>query len=139
MNAQSGAVIYLTKYVEPGVQEPAQVYYNIPANILTVLTANPNIVDKVVDSGISRDIIEREFNNIASDKSSTLGSGRTSYQAKLDQAKTYFSTKAQEQPTDGSTNTTSSGGTTNSNTGDIPTEKSTNANNSGTTAGTGKK
>lgn len=97
INSSSGAVLYCTKYVEPGVQKPAEVYYNIPANILTVLTANPNIIDKIVDTGISRDIIEREFNNISTETGSALGSGRTNYMSKLEQAKTYYSTKAQEE------------------------------------------
>ena len=96
INSSNGAVLYCTKYVEPGVQKPAEVYYNIPANILTVLTANPNIIDKIVDTGISRDIIEREFNNISTETGSALGAGRTNYQSKLEQAKTYYSTKAQE-------------------------------------------
>lgn len=40
-----GSDIYLTKYVEPGIQDSASVFYSVPTNIATVCKQNPNIID----------------------------------------------------------------------------------------------
>jgi len=41
-----GSDMYLTKYVEPGLQQSAATYYSVPRNIATMLTLNPNIVQE---------------------------------------------------------------------------------------------
>lgn len=40
-----GADLYLTKYVEPGVQKEASVFYSVPSRISAVLQKDPNIVN----------------------------------------------------------------------------------------------
>lgn len=40
-----GSDLYLTKYVEPGVQEKADVYYSVPSNVEAVCRKDPNIVN----------------------------------------------------------------------------------------------
>lgn len=41
-----GSDMYLTKYIEPGIQADAKVFYSIPTRIATVVAQDPNIVDK---------------------------------------------------------------------------------------------
>lgn len=96
LNAPNGSVTGITKYVEPGVQEPAEVYYNVPANILTVIMADPNIIDKVLTYGVNRDIIEREFNNFTSADGGNLASGRSDYESKLETAKNAYGQQQQD-------------------------------------------
>lgn len=45
LNKDEGCDIYLTKYVEPGVQEPATVYYAPSAEVRNTMLKDPNIVD----------------------------------------------------------------------------------------------
>lgn len=40
-----GSDLYLTKYVEPGIQDEAGVFYSVPKNIEAVVLKNPNIVE----------------------------------------------------------------------------------------------
>lgn len=96
VNAGAGSTMYLTKYTDPGIQKPAIVTYNVPNNILTVITANPNIIDKVIDGSISRDIIESQFSGISDNLGGTLNSGRQQHQAKLDQAKEFYNSKLEQ-------------------------------------------
>lgn len=46
LNSDKGASIYVTKYVEPGVQKPATSYYSVPENIQAIMLLDPNIIDK---------------------------------------------------------------------------------------------
>lgn len=50
LNVQKGASLYVDRYVEPGIQKPAKVYYAVPKNIEAVMLADPNIVNKAQDS-----------------------------------------------------------------------------------------
>lgn len=49
----------MTKYVEPGIQEEATVYYSVPSNIEAVCRKNPNIIDlaQVTVENTLRDMI----------------------------------------------------------------------------------
>lgn len=96
VNNSYGATIYGAKYTDPGIQRPAEVYYSVPENIMNIIANNPNIVDKVVDSSIPRDILESQMTIKNETLGSTLGTGRTQYQAKLDQAKDYFAQQEKE-------------------------------------------
>ena len=40
-----GSDLYLTKYVEPGIQQEAGVFYSVPSNIEAVCRKDPNIID----------------------------------------------------------------------------------------------
>lgn len=54
-----GSDLYLTKYVEPGIQNEATVYYSVPSNIEAVCRKDPNIVDlaQVTVENTLRDMI----------------------------------------------------------------------------------
>lgn len=54
-----GSDLYLTKYVEPGIQGEAAVYYSVPSNIEAAVRKDPNIVDmaQVTVEGALRDMI----------------------------------------------------------------------------------
>lgn len=54
-----GGDLYLTKYVEPGIQEDAAVYYSVPSNIEAVCRKDPNIVNlaQVTVENTLRDMI----------------------------------------------------------------------------------
>ena len=54
-----GSDLYLTKYVEPGIQGEAAVYYSVPSNIEVAVRKDPNIVDmaQVTVEGALRDMI----------------------------------------------------------------------------------
>lgn len=41
-----GSDLYLTKYVEPGVQQDAIPYYSVPSNVAAIVLKDPNIIDK---------------------------------------------------------------------------------------------
>ena len=46
LNRDYGATIYGDKYVEPGIQHEAVMYYAVPTNIAALMQKNPNILDK---------------------------------------------------------------------------------------------
>lgn len=46
LNVAKGASIYVTKYVEPGVQKSAETYYAVPENVKAIMLVDPNIIDK---------------------------------------------------------------------------------------------
>lgn len=65
-----GAQLRFTKYMQPGVQKTAQVYYAIPKNVITVMNMDPNIIEKA-NSALEesrRSIIENSMQYIAQDK-----------------------------------------------------------------------
>ena len=107
INSSYGATMYGAKYTDPGLQKPAIVYYNIPDNIMTVIANNPNIIDKVLDTSISRNIIEGQM-KIDQKVGSVLGTGRSSYQAKLDQARDFFEQQGKKGASAGKTDSTDS-------------------------------
>lgn len=41
-----GSDLYLTKYVEPGIQKEAESYYSVPSNVAAIILKDPNIIDK---------------------------------------------------------------------------------------------
>lgn len=89
MKAKAGSVLYMTKYVEPGLQEKAKRTYTIPTNIQSVVMNNPNIVQDIEQGTISRDIMER-FGLTTNEESSALSSGRGALITKLQQAREAF-------------------------------------------------
>lgn len=86
MNSKVGAAFYLTKYVEPGVQQASTVYYNIPNNVLAIIQANPNIVDKVISNGISRAVIDAGA-KIDNEAGSSINAGQVAAIGKLTTAR----------------------------------------------------
>lgn len=96
INSAYGASLYGSKYTDPGIQKEAIVYYNVPANIMTVIASNPNIVDKVLDSSVSRAMIDNATSNIPSKLGDVLGQGKQNYQSKLDQARDYYNQQSKK-------------------------------------------
>lgn len=146
INNSYGATMYGAKYTDPGLQKPATVYYNIPDNIMTVIANNPNIIDKILDTSISRNIIEGQM-QMDQKVGSALGTGRSSYQAKLDQARDLYeqqgkkglptntATNSEEIPTEDSSASTTKKDTTSKTktTGNTPATGTTSTNQKETT------
>lgn len=85
INRGKGTTINFVKYVEPGVQEAAKEFYAVPKNIVAVITADPNILDKVsgglntklrgmIDAAIKSTKAESQmFNDIAGGRNEVSG------------------------------------------------------------------
>lgn len=95
MNSKAGSVLYMTKYVEPGLQAKAHRTYSIPTNIQTLITNNPNIVQDVQQGTVDRDVMER-FGVVTNEELSALGSGRGALISKLQQARDTFTQNQKE-------------------------------------------
>ncbi|WP_304942555.1 SAF domain-containing protein [Vallitalea guaymasensis] len=79
LQKENGATVNLVKYVEPGVQKPSEVSYSVPDNILSVITEDPNVIEKI-NTNLNtqkRDIIEKGINLVSEFDSSNLSSGRS--------------------------------------------------------------
>lgn len=96
MNAKAGSILYMTKYVEPGLQAKAHRTYSIPSNIQTLITNNPNIVKDVQQGTVDRDVMER-FGVVTNEELSALGSGRGALVSKLQQARDTFTQNKKEE------------------------------------------
>lgn len=96
VNASFGATITATKYIDPGLQTPALVYYQVPDNIMEVISNDPNILDKIIDSSVPRDMIDAQMQNISDQLGAALGAGRTQYQSRLDQARDYYTQQGKD-------------------------------------------
>jgi len=46
LTRDSGTSVYLTKYVEPGLQASGEVFYKVPENVRRIMKDNPNIVNQ---------------------------------------------------------------------------------------------
>lgn len=82
-----GSDIYVTKYIEPGVQSAAEAYYSVPANIAAVMAINPNVVKDAmvsVDKAL-RDSINTSLTEFAGEDSSgtEIKAGRDELNAKV--------------------------------------------------------
>lgn len=83
-----GGAITLTKYPEPGIQESAEVTYSVPANILAVITADPNVINKV-DTALNmqrRAIVEADLEAVSPTESSALAGGRSTIDSTVTEA-----------------------------------------------------
>ncbi|WP_138755939.1 SAF domain-containing protein [Paenibacillus sinopodophylli] len=90
LQTKNGATLYLTKYLEPGVQVAATPYYAVPDNILAIMTADPNIMEKVNAflNDTSRKIIDAGQANVSQEQGSVIASGRNEISGKIDAGKT---------------------------------------------------
>jgi len=88
----NGSQIYLTKYLEPGIQKPAQQYYPIANNILNLISIDPNVTELIEESIIKkrRVILDNALKSVTEDIISKIGSGRTTIQSDLDSANLTF-------------------------------------------------
>lgn len=87
-----GAYIQFVKYVEPGVQRDAQVYYSPSQNVQSVLAIDPNIGETVNRALLTsrRDLIEMAIDRIQGeemeDRADSIAGGRDEVVAKLNDA-----------------------------------------------------
>lgn len=88
LQAERGASLYMTKYVEPGIQPSATAYYAVPDNIMAMLIADPNIV-RMIDSGaneLTRTMIESGIAAVSDEDGHRVYSGRNDVAGKVDSA-----------------------------------------------------
>lgn len=103
LHRDMGTVLYMTKYLEPGLQKPADRYYAIPQNIESILLADPNVIHEMDEwrkSGENeytnelseivrninektRKIIETGIDNVLDDDGRDIYSGRQEIEGKI--------------------------------------------------------
>lgn len=91
LHSSQGATVYVTKYVEPGVQQPAQAYYTVPENVKAIMLMDPNIVDKAEATANSN--MRKSINKLLKqlqgedynpdEETSALNSGRTQFNSNV--------------------------------------------------------
>lgn len=98
LQKEQGSQMYLTEYVEPGVQKEAERYYAVPKNILAVITANPNIVEKLnaTLNNATRGIIDKSMKDITDEIGQKINSGRNDQSSKINEGVTEVENKRQE-------------------------------------------
>ncbi|WP_433946688.1 hypothetical protein [Paenibacillus sp. SN-8-1] len=96
LKMQSGSMVYMAKYVEPGAQKQATSYYAVPKNILAIMAADPNIVEKVnaAINNNTRTIIEHGMSGVSTEQGSAINSGRNDIKSKIDEGQTQATNNA---------------------------------------------
>ncbi|WP_162463320.1 SAF domain-containing protein [Paenibacillus psychroresistens] len=86
LQSDEGATLYLSKYVEPGIQKAAIPYYAVPKNILAIMIADPNIIKKVnaAINGTTRTIIDSGVSNVSPEDGAVIAAGRDEIAGKID-------------------------------------------------------
>lgn len=99
LRMEQGSTIYMTKYVEPGVQKDAKRYYSVPKNILAVMTANPNIITKANASlnNASRQVIDSANKAVKDEAGSAVSSGRQKVENDISAGDTDYKNKEQSE------------------------------------------
>jgi hypothetical protein len=75
INRDKGTDLYFTKYIEPGLQDPAVIYYAVPQEIQTTMALDPNIVDQAA-AAVNQNIRYMIESAIAEGKEAMEDSGR---------------------------------------------------------------
>lgn len=96
LNTTKGSMTYLAKYTEPGIQEPAKVTYSVPQTIMNLLSKNPNIVSKIENGTVARDVIDSGTQAISSEEAGALQGGRSGMLAKITAARGLYDTVQKE-------------------------------------------
>lgn len=86
LNSEEGSILYLAKYLEPGIQKPAISYYAVPKNILAIMIADPNIIQKINSqlNNTTRTIIEAGIANASQEDGQAISSGRNEISGKIE-------------------------------------------------------
>jgi len=86
LQKENGAILYMTKYLEPGLQKPATEYYAIPANIEAIMLADPNIVQKLDGplNAETRKLIDAGVGSVTQEDGSKVANGRGEVMGKID-------------------------------------------------------
>ncbi|RJX39153.1 hypothetical protein D3P09_16810 [Paenibacillus pinisoli] len=98
LQSKMGASIYLSKYLEPGMQQPAEAYYAVPENILAIMAADPNLMPKVnaAINNTARDLIDAGRFDIDVLEASLIAAGRSEVTGKIDTGKTKYENAEKE-------------------------------------------
>ncbi|GKX28628.1 hypothetical protein SH1V18_11080 [Vallitalea longa] len=93
LQRDKGATVNLVKYLEPGVQKPAEITYSVPDNILSIITEDPNVVEKINTqlNMEKRNIIDKVIDNVSEFDISTLSGGRKRIESDINGASRDFS------------------------------------------------
>jgi hypothetical protein len=87
-----GSQIYLTKYLEPSIQKPAQNYYPVSNNIVYLMSVDPNVTELIEESIIEkkRAVLDNSLKDVRNEIISKIASGRASTQSDLNSANNEF-------------------------------------------------
>ncbi|MDQ0885044.1 hypothetical protein QFZ81_000132 [Paenibacillus sp. V4I9] len=90
LQVRNGSTLYLTKYLEPGIQKAATQYYSVPKNILAIMIADPNIVQKINAqlNNTSRTMIDAGIAGVSPEVGQAISSGRNEIIGKIDSGST---------------------------------------------------
>ncbi|WP_027088406.1 SAF domain-containing protein [Cohnella panacarvi] len=86
LNTEKGATLYMTKYLEPGIQKPASQFYAIPKNIEAIMLADPNITKKLngeINDPI-RSMIDTGNSAVTEEQGGKISSGRGTIQGAIE-------------------------------------------------------
>ncbi|THF74754.1 SAF domain-containing protein [Cohnella fermenti] len=86
LQSEKGAMLYMTKYVEPGIQKAATEYYAVPKNIEAIMIADPNLVQKLDTrlNDTARTMIDAGTANILDEAGQAIRSGRDEVKGELE-------------------------------------------------------
>jgi len=98
LQSKMGASIYLSKYLEPGMQQPAEAYYAVPENILAIMAADPNLMPKVnaAINNTARELIDAGRSDIDILEAALIAAGRNEITGKIDTGKTQYENAEKE-------------------------------------------
>ncbi|MFD0588521.1 SAF domain-containing protein [Paenibacillus sp. GCM10027627] len=97
LNSNKGSQLYMTKYLEPGIQKAATPYYSVPENILSIMKSNPNITEVINGQNDTwRKIIDSGTANVSKEQGQEIVQGRNDVQSAADAGKTKFETAEKE-------------------------------------------
>jgi hypothetical protein len=95
LSRELGTDLYFTKYVEPGLQDPATIYYEVPQTVLSIMRFDPNIpttaqiqinaeIRDLIDSAIqASQESDEDSGRLASGRAELNGEVKSAYQQKL--------------------------------------------------------
>lgn len=109
-----GLALYVTKYVEPGIHDPAIPFYPVRKEMESVVTLNPNIANKkqCVNAEL-RNEIERKLAAVNDTDGGVINSGRLEEATGINTSKEMYSPGATGNPETSGSGGSSKGGTVN--------------------------
>lgn len=100
LNSAQGVAIYFTKYIEPGVQEPALITYKVSDHIMEAMKKNGNlyatawasVYDATTRNEIDADLVETDREEELDDDSraSTISGGRNTWIGEVDSGRNTY-------------------------------------------------
>ncbi|WP_105614126.1 CpaB family protein [Vallitalea okinawensis] len=98
LQKNKGAALYMTEYVEPGIQSPSQVYYRVPDYTLAVMKGDPNIdnpdkLDEEENMEEREELIDAAIDKVTEEVAEIILEGREEVLTKLDEGKESYEEK----------------------------------------------